>query len=108
MRVISCVSGLAVLTLLAGCAGSTGIYPSGPGVFSVSEMRAPALGGGLEAERAAKQEAAGFCGQWGTSARILAEGPSGYGSYGPNSYAVTFGCVPPAPPAAPPAGPAKG
>lgn len=102
MRFIPSAMALAALAALAGCAGSTGIYPVGPGVFSVSEMRAPALGGGAEAQRAATEEAAAFCAQWGTSAHILAGGLGGYNGYAPVSYSMTFGCTPPAPPPAPP------
>jgi hypothetical protein len=89
---------------LTGCAGTTGIYPVGPGLWTVSEFRAPALGGAAEARRVVELEASGFCAQWGLAYAPVAAGASGYAGspYGPVSYAATFRCVPPAPPPARP------
>jgi hypothetical protein len=95
---------LASLTLLAGCAGSTGVFPVAPGIWSVSEMRAPALGGGAEAQRVALIEADGFCRTFGLVYVPISAGPGAYpnSSYGPVSYTISFRCAPPVyPPAAP-------
>jgi hypothetical protein len=116
MRVSKSALTLAAVGAVAGCAGTTGIYPVGPGVWSVSEMRAPALGGGAEAQRVALLEASGFCGVNGMQYSPVASGPGGFpGSpYGPVSFTVSFTCIPPGappPPASappPPAPPRQG
>lgn len=87
---------LAVLGLLGGCAGTIGVQPAAPGVWVVSEMRAPALGGGPAAQAAALTEAEAFCRQQGTTAAPLDMLPGGFpGSpYGPVAFTVHFRCVP--------------
>ncbi len=84
---------LALLTL-TGCAGTTGIVPTGPGTYLVSEMRAPVLGGAAEAQRVALAEAQGFCASQGLSFMPIAMGPGGYpGSvYGPTNFTANFTC----------------
>ena len=82
--------------VLSGCGSTTGIVPVGPGTFAVSEMRAPALGGGAEARRAALAEADGFCRRQGGAMAPLAVRPDGdpYTPYFPTAFDVTFRCGP--------------
>ena len=86
---------------LAGCAMSTGIVPYAPGVFLVSEMRAPVLGGAAEAQRVALLEANGFCAQQGLAFMPDAMGPGGYpySDYGPTNFTARFRCLNPSDPA---------
>ncbi len=84
---------LAVLSL-AGCAGSTGIVPYGPGTFLVSEMRAPVLGGAYQAQRVALAEANDFCAHQGRVFAPVSMAPGGYpyGHYGPTNFTAVFQC----------------
>jgi hypothetical protein len=50
-----------VLLLLASCSQGTGVLPAGPDTYTATEYRAPILGGGSEAERAAMTEANDYC-----------------------------------------------
>ncbi len=79
---------------LGGCASSTGIVPTGPDTYFLSEMRAPAIGGGAEAQRVVLAEASAFCAQQGRTALTLAAGPDGdpYTPYYPTAYTATFAC----------------
>ena len=88
---------MAVLLALAGCGATTGIVPVAPGTYAVSEMRAPALGGGAEARRVALAEADGFCRRQGRALAPLAVRPDGdpFTPYFPTAFDVTFRCVPP-------------
>jgi len=95
---------LIFLVALAGCAGSTGVVPVGPGVWYASEMRAPALGGGAEAEHATLTEATSFCQAYGMTLVPIAMGPGPANTaYGPVSFSTTFRCEPAPPTAAAPA-----
>jgi hypothetical protein len=69
---------LAATFILTACAMSTGIVPYGPGVFLVSEMRAPVLGGAAEAQRVALGEANDFCAHQGLVFAPVMMGPGGY------------------------------
>ncbi len=86
---------LAALLALSGCGSSTGIQPVAPGLYAVSEMRAPALGGGEEARRVALAEAAAFCRRQGGTSSPLALRPDGdpLTPYYPTAFDVTFRCV---------------
>ncbi len=88
------LAGLALLLTLAGCAGTTGIVPTGPGTYLVSEMRAPVLGGAAEAQRVALAEAEGFCASQGLRFVPLSMGPGGYPNsvYGPTNFTANFVC----------------
>lgn len=79
---------------LAGCSGTSGIIPLGPDTFTLSEMRAPAIGGGTAAHQAVLAEAAGFCQRHGKAVLILDGHPDGdpYTPYYPTAYDVTFRC----------------
>ena len=80
---------------LAGCAATIGVQPAGPGVWAVSEMRAPVLGGGPAAQDAALREANGFCAHQGLVFVPVQMGPGGnpYSQYGPVSFTATFRCL---------------
>jgi hypothetical protein len=88
---------LAVTVACTGCATTTGIVPVGPNTYAVSEMRAPALGGGPEAQRAVLAEANAFCASQGRVFSPLFMRPDGdpYTPYYPTAYDATFRCMPP-------------
>jgi hypothetical protein len=94
MRLLQLAGPISVLSL-AGCAGTIGVQPAGPGIWAVSEMRAPVLGGGPAAQDAALREANGFCAQQGLVFVPVQMGPGGnpYGHYGPVSFTATFRCL---------------
>ena len=82
---------------LSACAVSVGVLPAGPGVFAVSERRAPVLGGGPAAQRAALSEADAFCRQQGrvfVPVTMQAVGDP-RSLYGPNGFTTTFSCLAP-------------
>ncbi len=87
----------AIALALAGCATTTGIVAVGPDTYMVSEMRAPALGGGPEAQRAVLAEANAFCASQGRVFAPVFMRPDGdpYTPYYPTAYDATFRCVPP-------------
>jgi hypothetical protein len=84
---------------LAACATTTGIVPVGPDTFLLSEMRAPAAGGGPEAQRAVLAEATAFCAAHGLQFVPVFMRPDGDPTtpYYPTAYDATFRCAPPAP-----------
>jgi hypothetical protein len=92
---LSRIAALAAALCASGCAGTIGVQPAGPGLWVVSEMRAPVLGGGPAAQAAAMGEANGFCGQSGLAPDVLDVTPGGnpYGPYGPVAFTVRFRCV---------------
>jgi hypothetical protein len=69
---------IAASLALAGCAMSTGVIPYGPGIFLVSEMRAPVLGGAAQAQRVALSEANAFCARQGRVFVPVMMAPGGY------------------------------
>lgn len=87
---------LAIALACAGCATTTGIVPVGPNTYTVSEMRAPALGGGPEAQRAVLAESNAFCASQGRVFAPIFMRPDGdpYTPYYPTAYDATFRCVP--------------
>jgi len=88
-------AGLMAVFGLGGCAATIGVQPAGPGVWAVSEMRAPVLGGGPAAQDAALREANGFCARQGLVFVPVRMGPGGnpYSPYGPVSFTATFRCL---------------
>ncbi len=68
-------------------------------------MRAPAVGGGREAQRVVLAEASLFCGQQNRVALPLSLRPDGdpFTPYGPTAFDATFRCVLPGDPALGPA-----
>ncbi len=87
-----------LLSCLAGCGYSSGVVAVGPDTYAVSEERAPALGGGREANRVVLAEASGFCLRQGRVSMILDLRPDGdpFTPYYPTAFDVTFLCPPPA------------
>lgn len=82
---------------LAACAGTIGVQQTGPDSFLVSEMRAPALGGGPAAQQAAIGEAMSFCASQGRVFVPITMAPGGYlgSAYGPTTYTASFRCLAP-------------
>jgi hypothetical protein len=82
---------------LASCGTGTGIRAVGPGTWFLSEMRAPALGGGAAAEQAVMAEAQGFCAAQGRVFVPVWLRPDGdpYTPYYPTAFDATFRCDPP-------------
>jgi hypothetical protein len=91
---------------VVGCGTTTGIRTIGPDIYVVSEMRAPVLGGGPEAQRVVLVEATAFCQQQGRVFVPLDLRPDGdpYTPYYPTAFDATFRCAPPDNAAAPPLG----
>ena len=87
---------------LSACVASSGIVPVGPDIYTVSELRAPAAGGGPEAARVVMAESAAFCARQNRAVVPLALRPDGdpFTPYYPTAYDATFRCVPPRSPAA--------
>jgi hypothetical protein len=86
---------LLVLPMLAGCAFSTGIVPIGPDTYAMSEMRAPALGGGPEARRVLLAETHAFCQQQNRVFVPVTLRPDGdpLTPYYPTAFDATFRCL---------------
>ena len=86
---------IAATVSLSACGASSGIVPVGPETYSVSEMRAEAIGGGGRAADVALGEAAGFCQHQGRSLALLNLQPGGdpRGYYWPTALTVTFRCL---------------
>lgn len=87
---------------VAACTGTTGILPVGPDTYTLSEMRAPVLGGGARAHDAVLSEAASFCQAQNRSMVLLDLRPDGdpRTRYWPTAFDATFQCR-----TAPPTGP---
>lgn len=84
---------LAVL-LLAGCATSTGVLPTGPDTYSISVER-PALDGGRSAaRRVAFTEAASYCRARSLQSQILEANPFGGFVEPDTGIDLAFTCVP--------------
>jgi hypothetical protein len=86
----------ALTMLLSGCGSTTGVVFLAPDTYGLSEMRAPALGGGPEARRVVLAEAAAFCQRQGRRFVPLDLRPDGdpFTPYYPTAYDATFRCVP--------------
>jgi hypothetical protein len=85
---------LCLLVPLAGCAATSGIRPIGPDTFALSEMRAPAAGGGPAARAAVLADGAAFCQRNGRSFVLLEARPDGdpFTPYWPTAFDATFRC----------------
>ncbi len=85
---------LCLLLALAGCAGTSGVVPIAPDTFVLSEMRAPAAGGGQAARAAVLADGAAFCQRNGRSFVLLEARPDGdpYTPYWPTAFDATFRC----------------
>jgi hypothetical protein len=90
---------LALILTLPACAQGTGVLPFGPDTYTVSEHRAPILGGGSEAQRAAITEATDYCENHGKKLLPLNSTQSGLAvnqaAYGNTSFSMTFRCLDP-------------
>ncbi len=88
--------GLASALCVTSCGSGSGIQAVGPGTWFVSEMRAPALGGGAAAETAALAEAQAFCSSQGRAFVGVWLRPDGdpYTPYYPTAFDATFRCDP--------------
>ena len=86
---------LLLLPLLAGCTFTTGVVPIGPDTYIASEMRAPARGGGAEAERALLAETDAFCRRQNKQFLAIDLRPDSdpYTPYYPTAFDATFRCV---------------
>ena len=91
----------AALVALGGCAAGSGIVPVGPGVYALSELRAPVLGGGGEAMRVVLAKASAFCQRGGLVILPIQLRPDGdpRTPYYPTAFDATFRCVPAGDPA---------
>jgi hypothetical protein len=83
------------LSLLTGCASSTGILPAGPDTYTLSEKFAVVRGGGDEAERVALTKANDYCAQQNRQFVPSNMGQTGNFASPPTGYTVTFKCLPP-------------
>jgi len=90
-----------VLSVMAGCTFSTGIVPIGPDSYALSEMRAPARGGGAEARRILLTESNAFCRQQNRVFVPITLRPDGdpFTPYYPTAFDATFRCLDAADPA---------
>ncbi len=78
----------------AACTGTSGIIQIGPNTYTVSEMRAPVVGGGPAARDAVVAEAASFCTRQGRTVVPLELRPDGdpHTPYFPTAFDATFSC----------------
>jgi hypothetical protein len=99
MRVLSLMALVALC--VTGCGSTTGIVPVGPDTYALSEMRAPVLGGGLEARRIVMAKAIEFCQQQRRVFMPLDLRPDGdpRTPYYPTAFDATFRCAAPNGPA---------
>jgi hypothetical protein len=93
LRILSLIAAIGV----AACGSGTGIRAVGPGTWFVSEMRAPALGGGAAAQAAVLSEAHAFCAAQNRVFEPVLLRPDGdpYTPYYPTAYDATFRCIDP-------------
>ncbi len=80
---------------LSGCGYGSGVSAVGPDTYALSEERAPVLGGGREAYRAALSEASAFCLRQGQVSAILDLRPDGdpFTPYYPTAFDAVFRCL---------------
>lgn len=90
------VAALFLSLLLAACSVGSGILPAGPDTFTVTERRAPILGGALKAKEVALTEANAHCAGRGETFVPVSERESAFppgNPWGNTDYTVTFRCV---------------
>jgi hypothetical protein len=91
MKELAITAGAAAL---AACSMGTGILPAGPDTYTVTERRAPVLGGSTTAQQAAMTEANAFCAQQGRQfLPVDMVTPPSANPYGTTGYPVTFRCL---------------
>jgi len=86
--------GLAIA--ITGCSVGSGILPAGPDMYTVTERRAPVLGGAMKAKEVALTEANAQCVSKGATFIVVSEQESAFprgNPWGNTDYAVTFRCV---------------
>jgi hypothetical protein len=84
----------AISVALTACSMGTGILPAGPDTYTVTERRAPVLGGSTTAQQAAMTEANAFCAQQGRQfLPVDMVTPPSANPYGATGYSVTFRCL---------------
>jgi hypothetical protein len=89
----------AISAALTACSMGTGILPAGPDTYTVTERRAPVLGGSTTAQQAAMTEANAFCAQQGRQfLPVDMVTPPSANPYGATGYSVTFRCLMPGDP----------
>jgi hypothetical protein len=89
----------AATAALTACSMGTGILPAGPDTYTVTEHRAPVLGGSTTAQQAAMTEANAFCAQQRRQfLPVDMLTPRSANPYGTTSYSVTFRCLLPGDP----------
>jgi hypothetical protein len=81
---------IALIFILTACSQGTGILPAGPDTYTVTEHRAPVLGGASEAQRAAMTEANDYCAQSGKNVFPLNMAEQAAVPAGGPGYSVTF------------------
>lgn len=86
---------LALILTLPACTQGTGILPAGPDTYTVTEHRAPILGGASEAERVAMTEANDYCEHDGKKFFPLNMAEQPVVPAGGPGYSVTFRCLGP-------------
>lgn len=82
---------------VTSCALNSGVVPVAPGVWTISERRAAALGGAYAAQQAAMEEASVFCAGRNGAVLPLSGDVSGHpeARFGPTDFTVFFRCAPP-------------
>ncbi|WP_419728636.1 hypothetical protein [Lichenicola sp.] len=87
-----------LLCCLAGCGFDSAVVAVGPDTYTLSVERAPALGGGREANRLVLAEASRFCLQQARVSTILDLRPDGdpFTPYYPTAFDIIFRCATPA------------
>jgi hypothetical protein len=70
------------------------VVPVGPNTYAVSELRAPAVGGGEAARQAVLADALAFCARQGRTAVVVDQRPDGdpFTPYYPTAFDATFRC----------------
>lgn len=93
MRDVATVLGGVAAILLAGCAMSSGVQSYGSDTYTLSEHRAPILGGAAKARQDALTAANQYCQSVGGTFTPLSGQEGGAGLYGPENFTMTFRCV---------------
>lgn len=78
---------------LTSCSMGSGILASGGDTYTVSEHRAPVLGGAMKAKQDALTEANAYCQSKGLSFFTVREAEGGINPWGPTNYDLTFRCA---------------
>lgn len=95
-RVMRLITATIIVLVLAGCSTGSGVLPSGPDTYTISERRAPVLGGAMKAKEVALTEANDFCQQKGKAFFTVSEKEGAFPAgnpWGNTDYAVTFRCA---------------